>query len=109
MTTQYPNALDQFSNPSATDMLNSAAVPHHQQHTDANDAIEAIQSTLGTDPAGAFATVKDRLVSIEEALIAPSALNDLTDVTITSALPDDLLKYNGTAWVNSNVIDGGVF
>lgn len=30
-----------------------------------------------------------------------STLNDLTDVTITSATTNDILKYNGTAWVNS--------
>jgi len=30
-----------------------------------------------------------------------SNLNDLTDVTITSATTNDILKYNGTAWVNS--------
>jgi hypothetical protein len=32
---------------------------------------------------------------------AASALNDLTDVTITSATSGDLLTYNGSAWVNS--------
>lgn len=31
------------------------------------------------------------------------ALNDLTDVTITSAANGEVLKYNGTAWVNGTV------
>lgn len=30
------------------------------------------------------------------------ALNDLTDVTITSATTNDIIKYNGSAWVNSS-------
>jgi hypothetical protein len=30
-----------------------------------------------------------------------SALDDLTDVTITSATTGDMLRYNGSAWVNS--------
>lgn len=32
-----------------------------------------------------------------------SALNDLTDVTISSAAQDQILKYNGSGWVNSSV------
>lgn len=32
-----------------------------------------------------------------------SALNDLTDVTISSAAQDQILKYNGSEWVNSSV------
>jgi len=31
----------------------------------------------------------------------PSALDDLSDVTISSPSNDQVLKYNGTAWVNS--------
>ena len=30
-----------------------------------------------------------------------AALNDIADVTITSAATGDLLKWNGTAWVNA--------
>lgn len=32
-----------------------------------------------------------------------SAIDDLTDVTITSATTGDFLKYNGTAWVNDPI------
>lgn len=32
------------------------------------------------------------------------ALNDLTDVTITSATSGDTLRYDGTSWVNNNVL-----
>jgi hypothetical protein len=35
------------------------------------------------------------------------ALNDLSDATITSATNGQLLRYNGTLWVNDNNIDGG--
>lgn len=33
-----------------------------------------------------------------------SAINDLSDVTITSASNNDVLKYNGTAWVNTSAL-----
>jgi hypothetical protein len=48
MTTNYPGGLDNFTNPSPTDTLNSATVPHAAQHANANDAIEAIEAKLGT-------------------------------------------------------------
>jgi hypothetical protein len=32
-----------------------------------------------------------------------AALDDLTDVTITSVASGDRLRYNGTAWVNSTL------
>lgn len=65
MPTNYPNSLDNFTNPTGNDFLNSVTVPHHQQHTNANDAIEAIEGELGISPSGAFATVADRLNDIE--------------------------------------------
>ena len=36
-----------------------------------------------------------------------AALDDLTDVIITSAVTDDVLKWNGTNWVNGTAAGGG--
>jgi hypothetical protein len=63
MATNYPNALDSLTNPTATDTLDSVTVPHASQHTDINDAVEAIEGELGTNPKGSFASVKARLVA----------------------------------------------
>jgi len=63
MATNYPGALDSLTNPTATDTLDSVTVPHASQHTDINDAVEAIEGELGTNPKGSFATVKARLVA----------------------------------------------
>jgi hypothetical protein len=112
MSTQYPASLDNFVNPTATDRLNSVTVPHHQQHTDLNDAVEAIQTVLGLSPAGSHLTVKDRIVAAESAINTQSVLNGLTDVTIGLATSGDVLRYNGAAWVNyseENLVDGGNF
>ncbi len=46
MATNYPTAIDTLTNPAAADKLN--VPPHDSQHTDENDAIEAIQNRLGT-------------------------------------------------------------
>jgi hypothetical protein len=63
MATNYPSSLDSLTNPTATDTLDSATVPHASQHTDINDAVEAIEAELGTLPKGSFATVKARLAA----------------------------------------------
>lgn len=59
MASSYPGSLDSLTNPAGTDYQD--VVPHGAQHADANDAIEAIQATLGVDPQGGAATVGDRI------------------------------------------------
>ena len=34
-------------------------------------------------------------------------LEDLSDVEFSTVLNGDILRYNGTYWINTNVIDGG--
>lgn len=60
MPTSYPDDFDEFNNPNANDQLNNVLVPHHLQHTNANDAIEAIELELGLNPSGEHASVVDR-------------------------------------------------
>ena len=49
MSTDYPEALDEFTNPpSPATPLGSSITPHREQHANANDAIEAIEAKLGT-------------------------------------------------------------
>ena len=40
-----------------------------------------------------------------DARITASSINALSDVTITTAAANNVLKYNGTAWVNTTSID----
>ena len=112
MSTQYPNHLDNFINPTASDTLNSTTVPHAEQHTNLNDAMEAVQTVLGINPAGSHLTIKDRIVAAEANIQTHSVLNGLTDVTINSVVAGNVLRYNGSQWVNyaeNNITDGGNF
>lgn len=61
MASAYPGGLDSFTNPVSTDLTNSVTVPHATQHADLNDAVEAIETELGVDVAGASATLVVRL------------------------------------------------
>lgn len=49
MATNFPSSLDTLTNPTATDTLDSVTVPHADQHANANDAIEALQTKVGAD------------------------------------------------------------
>ena len=55
MTTAFPGAIDAFTNPTATDALDSATVPHATQHANINDAVEAIETAIGTTGAPVLA------------------------------------------------------
>ena len=44
MATNFPGGVDNFVNPTASDTLDSP--DHASQHSDANDAIEAIETAL---------------------------------------------------------------
>jgi hypothetical protein len=112
MATNYPTQLDVLINPTATDKLNSDTVPHHQQHANLNDAVEAVQTVLGINPAGSHLTIKDRIIATEANISIQSVLNGLTDVTINSVTSGQVLRYNGSQWINyaeSNLVDGGNF
>ena len=49
MSTLFPTALDNFTNPSGSDATNATVRTHSQQHGDLNDAVKAIQLRLGVD------------------------------------------------------------
>jgi len=84
MSTSYPGALDSFVNPTATDTLDSATVPHATQHGDANDAIEAIQVTLGINPQGSSASVVARLTALDSTVAGKAATNQTMYVGTTA-------------------------
>lgn len=102
MGTNYPGALDAFVNPTAEDELDSAVVPHDQQHANANDAIEVIQAVLGTNPAGLHGTVKNRILNIEQSLGTISTQNS-NNVSITGGSITNLSTFDGIT------INGGTF
>ena len=85
MSTNYPGALDSFVNPTATDTLDSATVPHAAQHDNANDSIRAIQVTLGVNPQGGSATVVARLTALDST-VAGKAATDQTMYVGTTAI-----------------------
>lgn len=62
MASTYPGTLDTFTDMGST--LNGPPT-HSAVHALVHDALEAVQAELGTDPAGASATVKARLDALD--------------------------------------------
>lgn len=75
MPSTFPTALDNFNNPSASagDYLDTPGVLHDEQHSNANDAIEAIESLLGITGSTAAGSYEYRL-SKANTLVAPTSL-----------------------------------
>lgn len=63
----YPNNLDSFTNPQPTDRQGAevGGLTHSEMHGAAFDAIEAIETELGTNPSGSAATVAERISNAE--------------------------------------------
>ena len=85
MATNYPSSLDTFDT-IASDKKTSDTVggrTHRDMHNDLADAVEAVQAELGTDPAGAYATVKLRLEALEAEVVVTHPSTD--DVKVVAA------------------------
>lgn len=63
MSTEYPNQIDTFTNPNPDDKLGSVLVPHAELHGKVNDAIIAIQNSLGANPVGSNLTATGIITS----------------------------------------------
>lgn len=77
----YPTSLDTFTNPGATDSV--ATVSHSGQHSNANDAIEALEAKVGitaSTPTSGTVLYGDGAGSSSW-----SAIPTLTDLTITGS------------------------
>ena len=88
MSTNFPTSLDALTNPSGTDSMSSPS--HSGQHTDANDAIEALQAKVGAD-SSAVATSHDyKIDALETDVTNINELqqNEQTGTTYTLALTD---------------------
>lgn len=47
--------------------------------------------------------------TVKNIVFVSLALNDLTDVIINSPTANEVLKYDGSEWKNSDSLDGGSF
>ena len=106
MASNYPSSADALSNPASGDALSTG---HAAQHANANDAIEAIESTLGLNPQGASATVKARLDAIEaDSWVTSARILDGTivngDVSASAAIDPSKVAQNVVTFSNADAV-----
>ena len=119
MATNYPTSLDQLTNPNSSDQL--SAPSHSQQHTNANDAIEALEVKVGvngsTDPASLtykVSTIETTLINLDNStdnvieLLGLEGNNDLSIYGIENPTNVDSFAKNTwrTAKYNIQVTKG---
>lgn len=84
----YPSSLDNFTNPTGTDLLenSNAALDHDVQHSNANDAIEALQAKVGADSSAVTTSHDYKLseVTSTDKAVGKTATQTLTNKTLTA-------------------------
>jgi hypothetical protein len=84
MSIEYPTNLDNLTNPVGTDKV--SVVDHALQHSNANDAIEALQAKVGKNGSAVTTTVDYKLSSIptNDKAASITGTETLTNKTLTS-------------------------
>lgn len=88
MSINYPTSLDTFANPAGTDLVENSNdnLDHSTQHSNANDAIEALEAKVGAD-SSAVTTSHDyklgEVISGDKA-VGKTATQTLTNKTLTT-------------------------
>ncbi len=93
MSTAFPAGLDVFVSPTASDLQSSVTVPHADQHTNVNDAVMALEATIGITATTVTGSVVGRLDALER------AANPLT-VTLTGGSNQE----NGASVASVNLL-----
>lgn len=94
MTTNFPSSLDSFSNPSATDAMDSATVPHADQHANVNDAVEALQAKVGVDGSAVAGSLDYQVANQGLTLVKTQTVGSgVSSVTVTDAFSATFDNY----------------
>jgi len=100
MASNFPSSLDTFTNPSSTDAMDSVSVPHATQHSDLNDAVEALQVKVGVDSSAVLSSHDYKIAALEArntaglVLISRTTIGSaVSSVTVSSAFSADYDQY----------------
>lgn len=114
MASNFPTTLDNFTNPTSTDKTDSPS--HAGQHSDLNDAVEALQAKVGIDSSADTGSVDYKLTNASssnpghkhtlahgatDVTASAAELNILDGVTATTA---ELNKVDG---ISGSLLQGG--
>lgn len=89
MAINFPTSLDSLTNPTSTDLMENAvaALDHDVQHSNANDAIEALEAKVGINGSAVTTTHDYKLsavTSTAKALTSGTSTQSVTGLTLVS-------------------------
>ena len=108
MAINYPTSLDNFTNPQPSDALDSVAAPHATQHSDLNDAVEALQAKVGADSSAVTSSHDYKIASLETDVT--TLQSDVTTLQSDVTDPFKLVvpRIHLTKTSNQSITSGGV-
>lgn len=87
-TITFPTSLDSLTNPAPTDLLENAtlALDHDQQHSNVNDAVEALEAKVGANSSAVTTSHDYKLsgVTSSDKAVSKTGSETLTNKTLTS-------------------------
>lgn len=96
MAIAYPTALDSLTNPTSTNAVTSPS--HAQQHSDANDAIEALEVKVGITNSADSSSLDYKLsgVTAGDKAVSKTGTETLTNKTLTTPTIGSFTNANHT-------------
>ena len=92
MATNFPASLDALTNPTSSDSLSSPS--HSAQHTNVNDAVEALQAKVGADSSAVTSSLDYKVAQLEA--ISHGKILQVVSTTKT----DTFSSTNNQVWTN---------
>ena len=102
MAITFPTSLDALTNPSASTALDDLTIPHHQQHADANDAIEALETKVGIDGSADTASLDYKTANLGAGSYTPT-LTGVTNVAASTAYACQWMRVRDVVTVSGKV------
>lgn len=99
VASSYPTGLDSLAKPASSTLENATGFEHDVVHTKAAEAVEAVQSTLGTNPQGSSATVKARLDTLATDVAGKSSAATTGNLLTTNQAS---VETDASGWTVSN-------
>lgn len=84
MAVNFPASLDEFVNPAPNQSVQNPS--HAQQHSDANDAIEALQEKVGVDNSTDPNSLDYRVATLETASLDSEEVQDIASTLLTAGV-----------------------
>ena len=109
MAINFPTSLDNFTNPTSGNTLDSPS--HSQQHSDANDALEALETKVGIGSAPAGSATSGQVLMKGATNTTWSSITSLSNGTASNFVfvsPEENFVSTATAAGGTVTVDAGI-